>query len=357
MSSAICDPPTLSDAVFIRRAHQLVGDLMRPNPAVYWTDFLCSTAIGYAAACAYLLAPMGSFLQAAGLIVSVLALYRVSTFTHELAHLPQARMGAFRATWDVLFGVPFLMPSFTYANHRHHHTNQTYGTTEDAEYYPFGHNPPGLLMSNIALTPLFPVLMIVRFGLLAPLSLLHPTLRRWVWERVSSINFFNPDYRRAAPDAHDRRAVAMAELGCFLVVVVGCTLLAVGVISWSAVGKVYVGWVLALLLSVAKYYSGHRWLGDRAPMTVLEQLRDTTTIPGGPWTELWAPLGLRYHALHHLFPAMPYHSLGVAHRRLMRDLPPDSPYHATIRPSLVVALRELVQSARHSRAAGRPSQN
>lgn len=352
MSSAISDPPAVSDAVFIRRAHQLVGDLMRPNPAVYWVDFLGSTVIGYAAAGAYLLAPMGSFLQAAGLIVAVLALYRVSTFTHELAHLPQTRMRAFRVAWDVVFGVPFLMPSFTYANHRHHHTNQTYGTTDDAEYYPFGHNPPRLLLLNIVLTPLFPFLMFVRFGLLAPLSVLHPTFRRWVWERMSSINYFNPDYRRAAAAPDERRSMAAAELGCFLVVVVGCTLVAGGVISWPAVVKVYVGWVLALLLSVLKFYSGHRWLGDRSPMTVLEQLRDTTTIPGGPWTALWAPLGLRYHALHHLFPAMPYHSLGEAHRRLMRELPPDSPYHATIRSSLFAALRELVKSARDSWAIG-----
>lgn len=357
MSSAISDPPAVSDAVFIRRAHQLVGDLMRPKPAVYWADFLASTAIGYAAAWAYLLAPNWSLLQAAGLVVAVLALYRVSTFTHELAHLPQTRMRAFRVAWDVIFGVPFLMPSFMYANHREHHTNQTYGTTDDAEYYPYGRNPPGLLLSNILLTPLFPVVMIVRFGLLGPLSLLDPNIRRWVWERLSSINFFNPDYRRPPLDAHERRAAAVAELGCFLVVVAACALPAAGVISWSAVGKMYVGWVLALLLSVVKFYSGHRWLGDRAPMTVLEQLRDTTTIPGGPWTALWAPLGLRYHALHHLFPAMPYHSLGVAHRRLIRELPPDSPYHATIRPSLYAALRELVQSGRRSRAPGRHSQH
>src|SRR5262245_30829079 len=224
MSSAISDPPAVSDAVFIRRAHQLLGDLMLPSPAVYWADFLFSTALGYAAACAYLLAPMGSFLQAAGLVVAVLALYRVSTFTHELAHLPQARMRGFRMAWDVVFGVPFLMPSFTYDNHRHHHTNQTYGTAEDAEYYPFGHNPPRLLLLNIMLTPLFPVLMIVRFGLLAPLSLLHPTIRRWAWKRVSSINFFNPDYHRAAADPHERFAVAAAEMGCFLVVVAACTL-------------------------------------------------------------------------------------------------------------------------------------
>jgi fatty acid desaturase len=74
---------------------------------------------------------------------------------------------------------------------------------------------------------------------------------------------------------------------------------------------------------------------------------DSTTIPGRPLlTELWAPLGQRYHALHHLMPSIPYHSLGIAHRRLMRNLPPDSPCHQTLRPSLLAALVELYRGAK-----------
>ncbi len=53
-------------------------------------------------------------------------------------------------------------------------------------------------------------------------------------------------------------------------------------------------------------------------------------------------MGLRYHALHHLFPAMPYHSLDAAHHRLMAQLPPDSPYRQTNSPGLLYALRELI---------------
>jgi len=30
----------------------------------------------------------------------------------------------------------------------------------------------------------------------------------------------------------------------------------------------------------------------------------------------WAPVGLRYHALHHYFPGIPYHNLGFAYQRL-----------------------------------------
>jgi fatty acid desaturase len=350
MATANSDRWAGADVAFIRLAHHHVRDLMQPIAAIYWGDFLFSIALGYVAAAAYVQAPMGSLRQCAGLIVAALALYRAATFTHELSHLPKTRLRVFRVLWDILLGVPFLTPSFMYGNHRDHHINQTYGTAGDAEYYPYGRNPPALLLVNFVLSPLFPVLMLVRFGIFGPLSLTHPSMRRWVWARVSSINLFNPDYRRPPAEARERRAAAVAEVACFVVIATAVTLLALGVISWSAVGKVYFAYELGLILSVVKFYAGHRWLSDRTPMTVLAQIRDTTTIPGGPWTALWAPLGLRYHALHHMFPAMPYHSLGTAHRRLVHNLPPGSPYHETIQPSLYAVMRDLL---RHSTMVSR----
>src|SRR5262249_55036941 len=95
-----------------------------------------------------------------------------------------------------------------------------------------------------------------------------------------------------------------------------------------------------------RVYAAHRYINDSEPMTFLEQMLDSTTIPGGPWSALWAPLGMRYHALHHLFPTMPYHAMGRAHLPLMQQLPPNSPYHATLRPSLLAALGELFRASR-----------
>ena len=43
---------------------------------------------------------------------------------------------------------------------------------------------------------------------------------------------------------------------------------------------------------------------------------------------MWAPVGLRYHALHHLFPTLPYHNLKAAHEYLLVHLPPESPYRS-----------------------------
>ena len=66
--------------------------------------------------------------------------------------------------------------------------------------------------------------------------------------------------------------------------------------------------------------------------------------PPGQLAELWAPVGLRYHALHHLLPSMPYHSYPEAHRRLSRELAPPSTYHEANHPGLLHLVGRLARS-------------
>src|SRR3546814_8256620 len=78
----------------------------------------------------------------------------------------------------------------------------------------------------------------------------------------------------------------------------------------------------------------HLWENEGDAMTVTAQYLDSVNVPPpSPFAAIWAPVGLRYHALHHLLPSVPYHALGEAHKRLVETLASDSPYHRGDRKS------------------------
>jgi len=81
-----------------------------------------------------------------------------------------------------------------------------------------------------------------------------------------------------------------------------------------------------LLLNSLRTLAAHRYRSEGDPMTATQQLLDSLNYPRAPWLiPLWAPVGLRFHALHHLFPSIPYHNLAAAHDRLTGMLPQGSP--------------------------------
>jgi fatty acid desaturase len=109
----------------------------------------------------------------------------------------------------------------------------------------------------------------------------------------------------------------------------------------------------ALLMNSLRTLAAHRYRSPGDPLTMTQQLLDSINYPRRSWAAaLWAPVGLRFHAVHHLFPGIPYHNLPAAHARLVRLLPPESPYHQTEGRGLVASLRELWRGARGERGFG-----
>jgi fatty acid desaturase len=196
-----------------------------------------------------------------------------------------------------------------------------------------------------------PVLAVIRFLVLAPLSLLHPRLRRWVWEQASSLATINPHYRRAQPTPKEKLVWGLQEAGSFLFAAFVLSLLITGYLPWTVLPKLYCVFAIVTTFNYVRALVSHWYVNEWQQLTYIEQMLDSLTITGNPVvTELWAPLGMRYHALHHLLPSMPYHAMGKAHRRLMRELPPDSPYRQTVRPSFYAAFREFLRNAMHGGA-------
>ena len=89
----------------------------------------------------------------------------------------------------------------------------------------------------------------------------------------------------------------------------------------------------------------YRNTGDHK-MEFQEQYLDSINISGNLFiTALWAPVGLRYHATHHLFMSMPYHNLGKAQRRLVSGLSDNSLYLKATRSSMWDALSRIWNEA------------
>ena len=333
----------------VQEARRIVQDLFEPSPAIYWTDLLLAATVGFT--CFALLRTQETFSWGwiAIYIGAVLALYRAGLFTHELVHLRTGTFFSFRVAWNLLIGIPFLMPSFTYDTHRDHHARNNYATKDDGEYLPLGAGPPWKILWYLAQSFIVSVLPIIRFGLITPLCWISPRLRTFVQQRFSSL-VMDPTYVRPLPTSKELRVWRVLEMCCFLFICYFATLLLLGIAPWGFLARVYAVGCGVALINEVRTIGAHRFRfsGDHE-VTFLDQLLDSVNFPYHPISgELWAPVGLRYHALHHLFPSMPYHNLGKAHRRLMAQLPADSPYRQTVATSLPRAILDLWQSAHSS---------
>ena len=97
--------------------------------------------------------------------LGILALYRAGSFIHELTHIRKNALPGFRLVWNILVGVPLLIPSYMYEGiHSLHHNRTKYGTVDDPEYLPLALMKPWTV-------PLFVVA--AAFAPLALLSLIH----------------------------------------------------------------------------------------------------------------------------------------------------------------------------------------
>ncbi len=323
---------------------------LEARPLVYWADMLASAAIGWGALVLACMSDPGSWAAIGFGVVSTFGLYRAVLFIHELTHLKAGAVPGFETVWNLVVGIPLFVPSLMYVGvHGDHHKRRIFGTIEDPEYAPMGRWTPGKILASVF--PLFvvPLALPIRWGILAPLSLVIPPLRRLLVAKASSL-LINPVYNRRHPEGRDRWRWALEETAA-------CAwfwALAYGV--WA--GIVQPIWLLQgycvmtalLIVNHGRTLAAHRYMNEEDELDWEGQLLDSINLMGRNWvTALIAPVGLRYHALHHLMPAMPYHSLGRVHRALLTELPAGSVYRHTERPGMVATVRALFEQAASGR--------
>ncbi|RYD66807.1 MAG: fatty acid desaturase [Sphingomonadales bacterium] len=332
------------DKAMLRAAAEMARDLAAHKPAIYWSDLIASVAIGYAALFVAVTAAGWGLTLAAG-IGSALALYRAASFIHEISHMKAGAVPGFRLGWNLLVGVPLMVPSFMYEDvHVHHHARMKYGTVEDPEYLPLALMKPWSLPLFVALAALAPIGLLVRYGVLAPLSVVVPGLRKLVVERYSGL-VINPAYRRRMPQGRFRTE--------WLAMEAGASIWAIGLIALTATGIIPLKAFLIFLAIVSvttvinqvRTLVAHLWENEGEAMTVTAQYLDSVNVPPPALLPaLWAPVGLRYHALHHLLPSVPYHNLAEAHRRITAAVEHASPYHKASYAGLPGLVGQLARS-------------
>lgn len=335
-----------------REAHRLVRDLMKPNPLIYWADFMFHVSLGWTAFIIALLVTPFSIWQLVAFIVTTLAHYRAVIFIHELAHLKKGTFKIFRLVWNLVSGIPFLVPSFTYDGvHYDHHKPDIYGTSEDGEYIPFATQKPILMIGYVLFSIFLPLIFFIRYFLLTPASYLIPSLRKFCWERASSLTI-NPTYKRPKDYIRNDKHWKLQEFATFVFTIVIISFVIYGILPFKLLILWYLVGTAIFILNSLRTLAAHAYrnTGDRK-MEFHEQYLDSINISGGNLfvTALWAPVGLRYHATHHLFMSMPYHNLGKAQRRLVSGLSDNSLYLKTTRNSMRDALCRIWGEASTSR--------
>jgi len=332
------------DKAMLRAVTELTRDLAAPNPRIFWSDFLLSALVGYAGLAVAVMSGT-LWVQCVAALVSILGLYRAGGFIHEVTHVKHSALPGFRFGFNAVIGVPLLVPSYMYEGiHNLHHARTRYGTDQDPEYLPLALMKPWTLPVFIIVSLLAPVALLFRNAVLAPLSLFIPALRKIVVERYSGLAI-NPAFRRRPAEGDAHRNWIVQET-------------AASIWSIALLTGVFTGFIplqsflifLAIVASVAvlnqvRTLVAHLWENDGEPLSVTAQFLDSVNVPPpGLLAEIWAPVGLRYHALHHLLPSVPYHALGKAHKRLTAQLAPDSAYHRANYDGLAGLVYRLARS-------------
>ena len=334
--------PAYNQAAYIK----LTRPFMQRNMAIYWTDFLITYAALIGGGAVWLIGPPA--LGFAGLLVSIYAAYRCGSFMHEIVHFDRRKQGemAFKGAWNMLFGIPIMSPSVLYDSHLEHHMPDSFGTVRDPEYVPIENRSFFGLANFVFGHVLGPISLVALRMLLNPIIWLVPSLGKSLMHGRGTALVINWDYiptGKQQPTSFDRFAIVAATALLYSYI----ALIVTGTISLLIAAKILALVILSMIMNGIRTLVAHRYENyGGETVTKQAQLTDSINLIGNPVIGgLFAPVGLRFHALHHLVQTLPYHGLAKAHAVLMPELPQDDAYRS-VNVSISQAMVELKRGAR-----------
>lgn len=331
-----------SETAAIRQIRQHISNQFDHKPHIYFADFFVTLLVGWFFAYLYLSQAGSVAVQSIAYVAAGFALFRAGLFMHEIVHMPKGRMGAFKVVWNVLYGIPMASHSYLYTCHLYHHKSSTFSTADDGEYLSLGRGSKWRIFFYLLEIPIAPLLGLLRFLLLVPLSFISPGVRSWMIRNASSA-VMNPRFKLNKLELYDRWWM-VCDLASSAWLWLLVALAAYDVIAWQILVKAYFLIVLILAINWLRNLVAHTYTIENGSVSYLTQFLDSINIKGPALIVfLFFPIGMRYHALHHLFPLLPYHALRHVHTKLKAELAPESPYLANTELDTFEALARLLK--------------
>jgi fatty acid desaturase len=196
----------------------------------------------------------------------------------------------------------------------------------------------------VAVAAFGPLVLFVRFALLTPLSFVIPPLRKLVVERYSGL-VINPVFRRRAPEGELKSQWLLQEVAASI----WANALLAGVFTGFIPLRAFLIFLgissATIVFNQIRTLVAHLWENEGEVISTTAQFLDSVDVPPpNVLSALWAPVGLRYHATHHLLPGVPYHALGEAHRRMVAHFAPGSTHGKASYKGLPGLVMRLVKS-------------
>ncbi len=314
---------------------------MKVHKIKYILDILISGAIGWGALYFAAFKSNSILLSSILSIISILALYRLSVFTHELVHIRYQEFPTLHILWNAIAGIPLLIPHFMYHRiHTIHHNIHEYNGENDGEYFEF-YGKKSTIVSYFIKNLFLPIALPFRYLIGSPLSLISKKIRYFVRTHTSSMAIQLDYVRKELPNEKEMKYWNIEETITFMYI------LSILIIFTQHILQIYLTFVIIvsaiLTLNTIRFLCATHWYKKNGKeMTFPEHIKDSIVIDNNSFLNtLIIPVGQKYHGLHHITPSVPGLNLKKFHKHLKKELDKENIYFSICYPSATYVIKKI----------------
>jgi len=227
---------------------------------------------------------------------------------HEIIHFKN-KLKPLYWLWNLSFGAFINFPIYMHEPHFDHHATNKFGTIKDPEYEVMANKKPGELILAPLVMLALTTFLFIRFTLL-PLFLYFGKIEK-VWKHFSTFAL-NLKYVRDTSEISKQQI--FQDYLCSFYNISLITMAVNDIVPIQLIIIIFMQTYLGLVWNFYRAMAAHRYTSDfKAKAGQEDLLEDCVTISAVYMQPLF-PNYIGYHAIHHLYPQIPYYNLKKAHK-------------------------------------------